>query len=146
MGSTDDGSYERYTGKVYFKDPPQETGSGGQTATDSGKGSSHYSRKEGKVIRKLPPEDSLGKLGIGRQQRTQTDPEVTVVSIDEYRKTELVERVTTLEAAFVTARNDKFAYYKDTKTDTKTGQIPAEHRGYPAFHVKYTEGLPDYGP
>jgi hypothetical protein len=38
-----------------------------------------------------------------------------------------VERVTTLEAAFVTAGNDKFVYYKDAKTDAKTGQIPAEY-------------------
>jgi len=63
------------------------------------------------VTRKSPPEDSLGKLGIGRQQRTRTDPEVAVVSIDEHGKAELVERVTTLEAAFVTAGNNKFVYY-----------------------------------
>jgi hypothetical protein len=41
----------------------------------------------------------------------QADPKVAVVSIDEHRKAELIERVTTLEAAFVTAGNNKFAYY-----------------------------------
>jgi len=66
MGSVDDGLRERRTRKVYFKDLPQETYSGRQTTTDSGRSGSHYGRKEGRVIRKLPPEDLLGKLGIGR--------------------------------------------------------------------------------
>jgi hypothetical protein len=98
------------------------------------------------VTRKSPPKDSPGKLGIGRQQRTQTDPEVAVVSIDEHRKAELIERVTTLEAAFVTAGNNEFAYYQDAKTDAKTGRIPAEYQGHPAFHAKHIEGLPDHRP
>jgi hypothetical protein len=63
------------------------------------------------VIRKLPPEDLLGKLGIGRQQRIRTDPKVAVISVNEHRKAELIERVTTLEAAFAIAGNNKFAYY-----------------------------------
>ena len=71
------------------------------------------------------------------------DLEVAIISVDKYRKAELVERVTTLEAAFVTARNNKFAYYKDTKTDAKIGQIPVEYRGYLAFYAKHTEGLLD---
>ena len=79
------------------------------------------------MIRKLPPKDSLGKLGIGRQQKIRTDAEVAVVSADKYGNLEFMERVTILEAAFVTAGNDKFAYYKDAKTDAKTGRIPAEY-------------------
>jgi len=146
MGSADDGSRERRTRKVHFKDPPQETYSGRQTTTDSGRSGSHHGRKEGRVTRKSPPEDSPGKLGIGRQQRTRTDPEVAVVSVDEHGKAELVERVTTLEAAFVTAGNNKFAYYQDAKVDDKTGQVPAEYQGHPAFHAKHMEGLPDHGP
>ena len=67
MGSADDGSRERYTREVYFKDLPQETDNSRQTTIDLGKGSSYYGRKEGRVTRKLPPADSLGKLGIGRQ-------------------------------------------------------------------------------
>jgi hypothetical protein len=55
------------------------------------------------------------------------DPKVAVVSIDEHGKAELMERVTTLEAAFVTAGNNKFVYYQDVKTDTKIGRIPAEY-------------------
>jgi hypothetical protein len=39
------------------------------------------------------------------------DLEVAIISVDKYRKAELVERVTTLEAAFVTAGNNKFVYY-----------------------------------
>jgi hypothetical protein len=111
MGSIDDGLRECCTRQVYFKDLPHETGSSKQTAIGSGRSSSYYGRKEGRVIRKLPPEDLLGKLGIRRQQRTRTDLEVAVVSIDEYGKTKLVERVTILEAAFVIAGNNKFVYY-----------------------------------
>jgi len=73
------------------------------------------------VIRKLPPEDSLGQLGIGRQRKIRTDLKVAVISVDEHGKTELIERVTMLKAAFVTAGNNKFTYYYNAKVDDKTG-------------------------
>jgi len=95
---------------VYFKDLPYETDSSGQTTTGLGRSGS-YGRKEGRVTRKLPPEDLLGKLGIERQRKIRTDVEVAVVSVDKHRKAELVERVTMLEAAFVIAGNNKFVYY-----------------------------------
>jgi len=82
-----------------------------QTTIDSGKGSSYYGRKEGRVIKKSPPEDLLGKLGIRRQRKIQTDLKVAIVSVDKYGKAKLVEQVTTLEAAFIIARNNKFTYY-----------------------------------
>ncbi|KAK3897013.1 hypothetical protein C8A05DRAFT_20137 [Staphylotrichum tortipilum] len=104
MGSADDGSQKRRTKKeVHFEDPPQETDSGRQTTTDSGRGGR--------------------KLGIGRQRGRRTDTEVAVISIDEYGQTEFVDWVTTLEAAAVSAGNDKFAYYQDAKVDDKTGQV-----------------------
>ncbi|KAK3896626.1 hypothetical protein C8A05DRAFT_20439, partial [Staphylotrichum tortipilum] len=125
--SADDGSRERRTHeRVHFKDPPQETDSGSRTTTDSGRGGR--------------------KLGIGRQRRRRTDAEVAVISVDAYGQTEFVDWVATFEAAAVSAGNDKFAYYQDAKVDDKTGQVPDEYQGHPAFHAKHMEGLPDHGP
>ena len=45
----------------------------------------------------------------------------------DYEEFEFIERDVTLEVAFVMTGNDKFAYYKDAKTDTRTGQIPVEY-------------------
>ena len=111
MGSVDDGLYGyRTKGRVYFKDPLYETVSDKRSATNSGRSGSYYGRKEGRVIKKLPPEDSLGQLGIGRQQKIRTDAEVAVISINEYGKFEFVERVAILEAVYIAIREDGTLY------------------------------------
>ncbi|KAK4095872.1 hypothetical protein N658DRAFT_437319, partial [Parathielavia hyrcaniae] len=101
--------------------PPQEASSGWQTTTRS------------------------GRSGTRRNQKERASREIAVISIDDHGTLEFQEWVTEFEAAFITAGNDKFSYYEGAKKDDKTGQIPDEYRGHPAFEAKHMEGLPDHG-
>ncbi|KAK4118137.1 hypothetical protein N657DRAFT_584174, partial [Parathielavia appendiculata] len=102
--------------------PPQEASSGRETTTRS------------------------GRSGRQHDQNRRANREVAVISIDEHGTLELQGWVTGFEAAFITAGNDKYSYYEGAKKDDKTGQIPDEYRGHPAFGAKHMEGLPDHGP
>ena len=125
IGSADDGSRRSSTPKhVHFQDPPQETDSGRQTTTDSGRGGSHHTKR--------------------RTQR-RADPEVAAISVDNHGNMQFQEWVNHADVAEVTAAG-KFAYYQGAKGNDETGKVPTEYQGHPAFHAKHMEGLPDHGP
>ena len=106
MGSADDGSRKSGTPKhVHFQDPPQETGSGRQATTDSGRGGSHHTKR--------------------RTQR-RPHPEVAVISVDDHGNMQFQEWVTHAETAEVTA-GGKFAYYQGAKGNDETGKVPTEY-------------------
>ena len=120
MGSADDGSPRSSTPKhVHFQDPSQETGSGRQPATDSGRGGSHINPDQGREqILGRPPArapfvDPLQEPpDIRRVRRIQrrAHHEVAVISVDNHGNTQFQEWVNRAEVAEVTAAG-KFAYY-----------------------------------
>ena len=122
MGSADEGSRGSGTRTyVHSKDPPQETDSGKQPATSSGRGGSH------------------------RGSERHNPAQVAIVSIDNQGNTQFQEWVDHAEVAEVTA-SGKFAYYQGAKGNDETGKIPVEYRGHLAFQAKHMEGLLEHGP
>ncbi|KAL2165755.1 hypothetical protein VTG60DRAFT_3864 [Thermothelomyces hinnuleus] len=50
------------------------------------------------------------------------------------------------EIANISIDGTKFAYYQKTKRHDKTGKVPKEYKGHPAFEPKHLEGLLEHSP